>query len=183
MLFECFLWIVAGWLLDVDALVETKWFYEITWECPVNQCRKWRSIRAGSFFENSKIPLSHGCTSSCGRLMSPITTNWFSLCTVITALQRLRDICSLKILHNNVKMGGGGKTVEIDESKFRHKRKYNCGRISRGTWVLGMVERGTGRALSVSSTQQNERNLGGWSGTAWSRAWNNYYLLQVFTIL
>ena len=29
------------------------------WECPVNQCRKRRSIRAGSIFEDSKIPLSH----------------------------------------------------------------------------------------------------------------------------
>ena len=29
------------------------------WECPVNQCRKRRSIRAGTFFEDSKIPLSH----------------------------------------------------------------------------------------------------------------------------
>ena len=27
------------------------------WECPVNHCRKRRSIRAGSFFEDSKIPL------------------------------------------------------------------------------------------------------------------------------
>ena len=25
------------------------------WECPVNKCRKRRSIRAGSFFEDSKI--------------------------------------------------------------------------------------------------------------------------------
>ena len=29
------------------------------WECPVNQCRKWRSSSAGSFCEDSKIPLSH----------------------------------------------------------------------------------------------------------------------------
>ena len=29
------------------------------WECPVNQCRKRKSIIAGSFFEDSKIPLSH----------------------------------------------------------------------------------------------------------------------------
>ena len=26
------------------------------WECPVNQCKKRRLIRAGSFFEDSKNP-------------------------------------------------------------------------------------------------------------------------------
>ena len=33
-------------------------------------------------------------------------------------------------MHSNIKLGGRGKTVEIDESMFGHKRKYNCGRIS-----------------------------------------------------
>ena len=65
-----------------------------------------------------------------------------SLHTVITALQRLRDICSLKILCGNLKLGGRGKTIEIDESMFGR------GRVGRGTWVFGMVERGTGRALA-----------------------------------
>ena len=35
----------------------------------------------------------------------------------------------------------------------------------------------------ISSPQQNERNLGGWSGTAIRQAWNNYYLRQVFPVL
>ena len=48
---------------------------------------------------------------------------------------------------------------------FRHGRKRH--------WM----------SSSVSSTQQNERNLGGWSGTAIRRAWNNYYLWQGFTVL
>ena len=58
------------------------------------------------------------------------------------------QICSLKILHGNIKLGGRGKTVEIDESMFGHKRKYNRGRVSEGAWVFGMVERGSGRALT-----------------------------------
>ena len=119
-------------------------------ECPVNWCRKRRSIRAGSFFEDSKIPLSHWLyiiflwsSDECNKKV--LLLAGFSLRTVITALQRLRDICSLKIIHGNVKLGGRGKTVEIDESMFVHKCKYNRGRISRGTWVFRMVERGTGR--------------------------------------
>ena len=134
------------------------------WECPVNQCRKRRSIRAGSFFEDSKIPLSHWLyiiflwsIDESNKKVSLLAG--FSLRTVITALQRLRDICSLKILHGNVKLGGRGKTVEIDESMFGHKRKYNRGRISRGTWVFGMVERGTGRALAFRVPNRTRQTL------------------------
>ena len=103
------------------------------WECPVNHCRKRRSIRAGSFFEDSKISLHHWLyiiflwsIDETNRKVSLLTG--LSLRTVVTVLQRLRDICSLKI-----KLGGRGKTVEIDESMFGHKRKYNRGRIGRGT--------------------------------------------------
>ena len=124
-----------------------------TRECPVNQCRKQRSIRAGSSFEDSKIPPSHWLyiiflwsIDESNKKVSLLSG--FSLRTVTTTLQRLRDICSLKILHGNVKLGDRGKMVEIDESMFGHKRKYNRGRISRGTWVFGMVERGSGRALA-----------------------------------
>ena len=82
-----------------------------------------------------------------------------SLRTVITALQRLRDICSLKILHGNLKLGGRGKTIEIDESMFGHKRKYNRGRVGQGTWVFGMVERGTGQALAFRVPNRTRETL------------------------
>ena len=79
--------------------------------------------------------------------------------TVITALQRLQDISSLKILHGNVKLGGQGKTVEINESMFGHKCNYNRWQISQGTWVFSMVERGTGRALAFRGPNRTRETL------------------------
>ena len=57
------------------------------------------------------------------------------------------------------KLGGKGKTVEIDKSMFGHKRKYNRGRISRGSWVFGMVERGSGRALAFRVPNRTRETL------------------------
>ena len=44
-----------------------------------------------------------------------------------------------------LQIGGPGKVVEIDESKFG-RRKYNRGRYQEGHWVFGGVERGTSKA-------------------------------------
>ena len=127
------------------------------WECQVNQCRKRSSIRTGSFFEYSKIPLSYWLYIIF--LWSIDESNKkVSLLTGL-ALQRLRDICSLKILHGNLKLGGRGKTIEIDESMFDHKRKYNCGRVGQGTWVFGTVERGTGQALAFRVPNRRRETL------------------------
>lgn len=53
----------------------------------------------------------------------------------------------MQILSGNFMLGGQGKTVEIDESMFGNKWKYNLGRFSEGQWVFGMVEQDTGRSL------------------------------------
>ena len=130
-------------------------------------CRKRRSIRAGSFFEDSKISLGQWLNiiylwsiDILNKQRSLITG--FSLRTIATTLAKIRQIYSLKILHGNIKLGGRGKTVEIDESMFGHKRKYNRGRVSEGTWVFGMVERGSGRTLTFRS---HERDLSNQTGT------------------
>jgi len=67
--------------------------------------------------------------------------------TVIRALSEPRTICCNKVLNAGIKLGGLGKTVEIDESKFGAKRKYKRGRISEGPWVFGVVERGSQKVL------------------------------------
>ena len=59
----------------------------------------------------------------------------------------MKNICSIEILNGNFKLGGRGKTVEIDESVFGNKQKYNRGRVSEGQRVFVMVERDTGRSL------------------------------------
>ena len=136
----------------------------LIWECPLRSCRKRRSIRAGSFFENSKIPLGQWLyiiflwsIDISNKQISLLTG--ISLRTAVTTLEAIRRICSLKILNGNVKLGGRGKTVEIDESMFGHKRKYNRGRVSKGTWVFGMVERDSGRALTFRVPDRSRETL------------------------
>ena len=55
-------------------------------------------------------------------------------------------MCS-EILENDCeKIGGQGKTVEIDESKFG-KRKYHRGKRVEGVWVFGGIERESRRSF------------------------------------
>ena len=53
-------------------------------------------------------------------------------------------------------IGGPGKIVEIDESMIG-KRKYNRGRLVKGKWILGGVERGSGECFLVEC-ENNHRD-------------------------
>ena len=112
----------------------------------------WMSIRSGSFFEESNIPLNNWlhvmylwAIQLTGSKISRLTG--LSKPTVIRALRELWTICSNKILNSGMKIGGVGKTVEIDESKFGAKRKYQRGQVSEGPWVFGAIERGSQKVL------------------------------------
>jgi len=54
------------------------------------------------------------------------------------------------------KISGANCTVEIDESKFG-KRKYNCGRVVEGQWVVGGICRETGE-IFVALCPDNKRD-------------------------
>ena len=102
--------------------------------CTNSRCRTWLSIRSGSFFEGSNIPLSTWlhlmflwAIKASGSNIARLTS--LSKPTVIRALSDLRTVCSTKIMNADMKIGGVGKTVEIDESKFGAKRKYQRGRV------------------------------------------------------
>ena len=78
---------------------------------------------------------------------------------MICALSDLRTICSNKVLNAGIKLGGLGKTVEIDELKFGAKRKYKRGRVSEGPWVFGVVEQGSQKVLLFGVPDQTRETL------------------------
>ena len=98
------------------------------WRCANQRCpkrRTYRTIRAGSFFEKSRI-------------------------TIIQMFQYLRDVCSTKLLSTPVELGGPGVIVQIDESLFNHKSKYNRGRrASKEQWVFGLADTSSKPAITT----------------------------------
>ena len=86
------------------------------WECPSSNCRKRRSVRVGSFFEDSNISLAQWLYViylwSIGESNKRLTTlTGLSLQTIVTVLEKIRNICSMKILNGNFKLGGRGKNT------------------------------------------------------------------------
>jgi hypothetical protein len=55
-------------------------------------------------------------------------------------------------------IGGPGKIVEIDESKFG-KRKYYKGHQVEGQWVFGGLERGSGKCFLVPVETRDAETL------------------------
>jgi transposase-like protein len=55
-------------------------------------------------------------------------------------------------------IGGVGKVVEVDESKFG-RRKYHRGRYVKGQWVFGGVESGSGRTFLVTVNDRSTETL------------------------
>ena len=148
------------------------------WECPVNQCRKRRSIRAGSFFEYSKIPLSHWLYIIF--LWSIDESNKKSITTdrIVTShghhgtLEAPRHLLFENFMwHPEV-----GRPRKNDRDRRVH------------VWPQTQVQPRYGRerhwtSSGIPRTEQDKTNLGDWTSTEVRRAWNNNNLRQVFAIL
>ena len=62
------------------------------------------------------------------------------------------------MIKEDVQIGGTGKIVEIDQSKFG-KRKYHKGRRKDGVWVFGGIERDTKNCFLVSVEDRSADTL------------------------
>ena len=108
----------------------------IVWRCP--QCKRTKSIREGSFFSKSRLPLekwlllihywSQEFPVKHAAYDADIDKN-----TACNVYRWLREVCSTKLLQMPIILGGPGVIVQIDESVFQHKVKvqiiYNCTNI------------------------------------------------------
>ena len=101
----------------------------MAWFCCI--CKTTKSIRIGSFFSRSKLPLQKWL----------IAILWWSreypVCqmaheaeigedTACDIYQWLREVCSTHLLQTPIVLGGSGVVVQVDESQFKHKPKV-CG--------------------------------------------------------
>lgn len=137
------------------------------WSC-TRSCTSTRSIRAGSFFEDSRLPLitviilvSTWCSEA------PIAdTEWqeeVSRPTIVDWYNFFREVCEDWLLTNPQKIGGLTEDleaidVEIDESRYFH-RKYHRGRWREGKWVFGGIERESGKCFLVPVEDRSATTL------------------------
>ena len=118
------------------------------WRCSPKNCQKTKSIRAGTFFFESKIHLwevlllifnfaFEFLNTTTRNLVGTVSTH-----TIGNYKRRLRLIILTMFNKKNIKLGGEGRIVEIDESLFI-KVKHNRGRdmLREKVWVLGLYER------------------------------------------
>jgi len=79
--------------------------------------------------------------------------------TVIDWYNYCREVCADRIMNHHVgQIGGPGKTVVIDKSKFG-KTKYNRGRCIEGQWVFGGICRKTKACFLVPVAQRDKDTL------------------------
>lgn len=96
------------------------------WKCTINKCGKKVSIRQGSWFSNSNLTLENivFITYSCVYR----ATEDFVIHELEVSRQTIvdfwREVCVVIGESISRKVGGPGRIVEIDESKFG-KRKYH----------------------------------------------------------
>ena len=121
------------------------------------------SIRKGSWFENSNLSLEEVLKLTywwcrdvkqeeiCHELniASHTAVDWDSFC---------RETCEITLLERDQQIGGPGKIVQIDESKFG-KRKYHRGHRVEGQWVFGGIEEESRRSFMAAVDKRDEATL------------------------
>ena len=125
-----------------------------SWQCINGHCTKrltTRTMRAGSFFEKSRVHLSKWLYIlylwSQDTMMKKAAEN--------TSISQTHGACTTKLLNTPVELGSPGTIVQIDESLFNHKPKYQRGRRAgahKEMWVFGIADTSRTPAITYMQT-------------------------------
>lgn len=129
------------------------------WKCPNSRtCKSSKSIRHGSILNNKRLTFIQFLELLC--FLCPKETylthisEWTGLNkNTISDYRNMLDLILIEYLldqtnTSQVQLGGPGKVVELDESKFG-KMKYNRGAVRTGSWILGGIERDSDKCFLV----------------------------------
>ena len=83
---------------------------------------------------------------NCGTIMGHLSDIFWSL--------DIHTKVASWMMNNLQPIGGPGVVVELDEAKFG-KRKFNRGAYREGMWVLGAVDRSTGKCILLPCPNNN----------------------------
>ncbi len=133
------------------------------WRCPRKGCQAVHSFREGSFYAGSHLKVDDILAvtywwATGQPVGNAMRETGHSSNTIVDWYNFHRDVCMQYFIDHPVQIGGPGKVVEIDESKFG-KRKFNRGRRVDGHWVFGGIERGSSEAFMVEVSDRSAATL------------------------
>lgn len=121
------------------------------------------SLRKGTFFDHSHLHMHQILAFASlwvrgGPLKIISEELEMSLAAAVDWASFCREVVLDKYVNYPTKLGGEGKIVEIDESKFG-KRKYHRGHRVEGQWVFGGYERETGKVFMIPVEDRSAETL------------------------
>jgi transposase-like protein len=130
-----------------------------------SRCKTTRQLKSTTWLDHSHlsfrktIDLVYFWSTGTSQLQTRVESSVGSQTTTVDWFRFCREICVAHLLIVDSGMiGGEGVVVEIDESKFGH-RKYHVGRVVEGTWIFGGIERDSAKSFFEPVADRSESTL------------------------